>query len=234
MWTIQEIEQRVGVINHTQHKQTQARPPFFHRELTDVQKNLDPTVLFPCAESEGKTERDREGGRGKGWKQNNSFFCILWECCLKAGEEVLMMRVRVGKWRVNNLSCVYRQCITIDFCTINTQRKRNTVFYSFILKMIFDLRESFMRRLGSSLHLTERLLSGLLAFTLSCFTITELFIKFGTAAQLVSLLTNLWTQQNNCSVFPKTKPIFLQMCDQCSGLSPVKSSFLSDTCSFWS
>lgn len=51
------------VINHTQHKQTQARPLVFHCELPDVQKNLDPTVLFPCAESGGKTERDKEGGR---------------------------------------------------------------------------------------------------------------------------------------------------------------------------
>ncbi len=36
---------------------------FFHRELMNVQKNLDPTVLFPCAESEGETEKDEEGGR---------------------------------------------------------------------------------------------------------------------------------------------------------------------------
>lgn len=73
----------MGVINRAQHKQTRARPLFFHRELTNVQKALDPTVLFPCAESE--TEKDEEGGEG--WK-HNSFFCILWECCLKAEEEV--------------------------------------------------------------------------------------------------------------------------------------------------
>lgn len=28
-----------------------------------MQKYLDPTVLFPCAESEGETEKDKEGGR---------------------------------------------------------------------------------------------------------------------------------------------------------------------------
>lgn len=52
----------MGVINRAQHKQTRARPLFFHRELTNVQKALDPTVLFPCAESE--TEKDEEGGGG--------------------------------------------------------------------------------------------------------------------------------------------------------------------------
>lgn len=63
---------------------------FFHRELMNVQKNLDPTVLFPCAESEGETVKDEEGG--KGWA-HNSFFCILWECCLKAEEEACVMCV---------------------------------------------------------------------------------------------------------------------------------------------
>lgn len=63
MWTIQEIEQRAGVINGTPHRQTQAGPPLVYHELTDVQKNWDPTVLFPCAEREGKTKRDEEGGR---------------------------------------------------------------------------------------------------------------------------------------------------------------------------
>lgn len=63
MWTIQEMKQRVGVINHTEHKQAQARPIFFQRELMNVQKNLGPTVLFPCAESEGeRRRRAREGG----------------------------------------------------------------------------------------------------------------------------------------------------------------------------
>lgn len=60
-----------------------------------------------------------------------------------------------------------------------------------VLQLHIENYISFMRRLGSSLHLTERLLSGLLAFTLSCFKITELFIQFGTPAQLVSLFTNL-------------------------------------------
>lgn len=63
MRAIREIEQRVGVINGTQHRQTQAWPPLFHHELTDVQKNGHPAVLFPCAEREGKTKRDEEGGR---------------------------------------------------------------------------------------------------------------------------------------------------------------------------
>lgn len=77
---------RVKVINHTKHKQAQARLTFFHHELMNVQRNFDPTILFPCAESEGETEKDKEGG--KGCKRNNSFFCIIWECCLTAEEEV--------------------------------------------------------------------------------------------------------------------------------------------------
>ena len=63
------VEQRAGVINHSEHKQAQARPISFHRELANVQKNLDPTVLFPCAaaESEGETGKVQGQGRGKGW-----------------------------------------------------------------------------------------------------------------------------------------------------------------------
>lgn len=55
--------QRVGVINHTEHKQAQAQPLFFHRELMNVQKNLDSAVLFPCAESEGEKDKERRRGR---------------------------------------------------------------------------------------------------------------------------------------------------------------------------
>lgn len=29
-----------------------------------MQKYFDPTVLFPCAESEGETAKDKEGGEG--------------------------------------------------------------------------------------------------------------------------------------------------------------------------
>lgn len=88
MWTIQEILQRVGFINHSEHKQAQALPLFFHHELMNVQRNLDPTVLFPCAEFE--EEKDK---KGEGWEHNNSFFCVLRECCLKAEEEVSMVCV---------------------------------------------------------------------------------------------------------------------------------------------
>lgn len=57
------VEQRAGVINHTEHKQAQARPIFFHGELMNVQKNLDPTVLFPCA---AESEKERRGRTRKG------------------------------------------------------------------------------------------------------------------------------------------------------------------------
>lgn len=50
-------------MNHTKHKQAHARPIFFHQELMNVQKNSDPAVLFPCAESEGETEKDKQKGR---------------------------------------------------------------------------------------------------------------------------------------------------------------------------
>lgn len=61
-----DLAERGRVINHAEHKQTQARPLFFHRELMSVQKNFDPAVLFPCAESKVETERDKDGGGGGG------------------------------------------------------------------------------------------------------------------------------------------------------------------------
>lgn len=49
--------------NHPEHRQAQARSLFSHRELVNVQKNFDPTVLFPCAESKGEMWKDKKGGR---------------------------------------------------------------------------------------------------------------------------------------------------------------------------
>ncbi len=97
MWAIQEIKQRVGVINHTEHKQTQAWPLFFHSELMNVPKNLNPTVLFPCVVSEGVTEKTRKGGRvgsttASSLSSGNAVWglrrkCVWCVCELEKGEE---------------------------------------------------------------------------------------------------------------------------------------------------
>lgn len=153
MWAIKEIEQRVWVINRTQHEQTRARPLVFIVSSQMYRRIHIQLYCFHVPRTGGETDRDEEGGR---------VGSITVSSVSSGREEALIVCVcGCVSWKVcekewtSPRACSYTQHLAHSALPSApySHREWGTLLYRFI--SIVDCHESLMTRPSSSLHLPE-------------------------------------------------------------------------------